>query len=54
MLPLGIYLKCRMMRQLGKRGLARVIEKLDGGLETLLGKQLEGGIDLSGGQGGII
>jgi ATP-binding cassette, subfamily B, bacterial len=29
---------------------ARVIEKLDQGLETLLGKQLEGGIDLSGGQ----
>ncbi|MEH2230659.1 MAG: ABC transporter ATP-binding protein [Nostoc sp.] len=31
-------------------GLARVISNLDRGLETLLGKQLEGGIDLSGGQ----
>ncbi|MEH2442873.1 ABC transporter ATP-binding protein [Nostoc sp.] len=35
---------------IAEAGLARVIEKLDGGLETLLGKQLEGGIDLSGGQ----
>ena len=31
-------------------GLTRVISNLDRGLETLLGKQLEGGIDLSGGQ----
>ncbi|QKQ77507.1 ABC transporter ATP-binding protein [Nostoc sp. TCL240-02] len=38
---------------IAEAGLARVIEKLDGGLETLLGKQ-EGGIDLSRGQGGII
>ncbi|MEH2349374.1 MAG: ABC transporter ATP-binding protein [Nostoc sp.] len=35
---------------IAEAGLAKVIEKLDGGLETLLGKQLEGGIDLSGGQ----
>ncbi|MCC5611268.1 ABC transporter ATP-binding protein/permease [Nostoc sp. CHAB 5834] len=35
---------------IAEAGLARVIEKLDHGLETLLGKQLEGGIDLSGGQ----
>ncbi|WP_392480802.1 ABC transporter ATP-binding protein [Nostoc sp. C110] len=35
---------------IAEAGLARVIEKLDQGLETLLGKQLEGGIDLSGGQ----
>jgi ATP-binding cassette, subfamily B, bacterial len=35
---------------ISEAGLARVIEKLDQGLETLLGKQLEGGIDLSGGQ----
>lgn len=35
---------------IAEAGLARVIEKLDGGLETILGKQLEGGIDLSGGQ----
>ncbi|MEH1941541.1 MAG: ABC transporter ATP-binding protein [Nostoc sp.] len=35
---------------IAEAGLARVIEKLDRGLETLLGKQLEGGIDLSGGQ----
>ncbi len=31
-------------------GMTPVIEKLDQGLETLLGKHLEGGIDLSGGQ----
>ncbi|MCW5314430.1 ATP-binding cassette domain-containing protein [Nostoc sp. KVJ3] len=35
---------------IAEAGLSRVIEKLDRGLETLLGKQLEGGIDLSGGQ----
>ncbi|MEA5601659.1 ABC transporter ATP-binding protein [Nostoc sp. UHCC 0252] len=35
---------------IAEAGLTRVIEKLDQGLETLLGKQLEGGIDLSGGQ----
>ncbi|MEH2397164.1 ABC transporter ATP-binding protein [Nostoc sp.] len=35
---------------IAETGLARVIQKLDHGLETLLGKQLEGGIDLSGGQ----
>ncbi|MDZ8109017.1 MAG: ABC transporter ATP-binding protein [Nostoc sp. DedQUE12a] len=35
---------------IAEAGLTRVIEKLDGGLETLLGKQLEGGVDLSGGQ----
>ncbi|MEH2052026.1 ABC transporter ATP-binding protein [Nostoc sp.] len=35
---------------IAEAGLARVIQKLDHGLETLLGKQLEGGIDLSGGQ----
>ncbi|MEH2267358.1 MAG: ABC transporter ATP-binding protein [Nostoc sp.] len=35
---------------IAEAGLARVIENLDQGLETLLGKQLEGGIDLSGGQ----
>ncbi|WP_375503198.1 ATP-binding cassette domain-containing protein [uncultured Nostoc sp.] len=35
---------------IAEAGLARVIDKLDQGLETLLGKQLEGGIDLSGGQ----
>ncbi|WP_292764678.1 ABC transporter ATP-binding protein [Nostoc sp. NOS(2021)] len=35
---------------IGEAGLVGVIEKLDHGLETLLGKQLEGGIDLSGGQ----
>ncbi|MEH2109681.1 ABC transporter ATP-binding protein [Nostoc sp.] len=35
---------------IAEAGLARVIQKLDRGLETLLGKQLEGGIDLSGGQ----
>ncbi|MEA5627165.1 ABC transporter ATP-binding protein [Nostoc sp. UHCC 0251] len=35
---------------IAEAGLARVIDKLDHGLETLLGKQLEGGIDLSGGQ----
>lgn len=37
-------------KAIAEAGLARVIEKLDHGLETLLGKQLEGGIDLSGGQ----
>jgi ATP-binding cassette, subfamily B, bacterial len=31
-------------------GLTRVIKNLNQGLETLLGKQLEGGMDLSGGQ----
>ncbi|MBD2611227.1 MAG: ABC transporter ATP-binding protein [Nostoc sp. GBBB01] len=35
---------------IAEAGLTRVIEKLDRGLETLLGKQLEGGVDLSGGQ----
>ncbi|MEH2467180.1 ABC transporter ATP-binding protein [Nostoc sp.] len=35
---------------IAKAGLAGVIQNLDHGLETLLGKQLEGGIDLSGGQ----
>ncbi|MBE9105187.1 ABC transporter ATP-binding protein [Nostoc cf. edaphicum LEGE 07299] len=35
---------------IAEAGLARVISNLDRGLETLLGKQLEGGIDLSGGQ----
>ena len=35
---------------IAEAGLARVIQKLDRGLQTLLGKQLEGGIDLSGGQ----
>ncbi len=35
---------------IAEAGLARVIQNLDQGLETLLGKQLEGGIDLSGGQ----
>ncbi|MBC1224578.1 ABC transporter ATP-binding protein [Nostoc sp. UCD121] len=35
---------------IAEAGLTRVMEKLDQGLETLLGKQLEGGIDLSGGQ----
>ncbi|MEH2121140.1 hypothetical protein [Nostoc sp.] len=35
---------------IAKAGLARVIQNLDHGLETLLGKQLESGIDLSGGQ----
>ncbi|MEH1978564.1 hypothetical protein [Nostoc sp.] len=35
---------------IAEAGLARVIQKLDHGLETLLGKQLEGGIDLSGGK----
>lgn len=35
---------------IAKAGLAGVIPNLDHGLETLLGKQLEGGIDLSGGQ----
>ncbi|MEH1938318.1 MAG: ABC transporter ATP-binding protein [Nostoc sp.] len=35
---------------IAEAGLARVIQNLDHGLETLLGKQLEGGIDLSGGQ----
>lgn len=31
-------------------GMTKVIDKLENGLETLLGKQLEGGVDLSGGQ----
>jgi len=35
---------------IAEAGLTRVIEKLDRGLETLLGRQLEGGVDLSGGQ----
>ncbi|WP_334933394.1 ABC transporter ATP-binding protein [Nostoc sp.] len=35
---------------IAEAGLTRVISNLDRGLETLLGKQLEGGIDLSGGQ----
>ncbi|MBN3923289.1 ABC transporter ATP-binding protein [Nostoc sp. NMS4] len=35
---------------IAEAGLARVISNLDRGLETLLGKQLESGIDLSGGQ----
>ncbi|MEH2364228.1 ABC transporter ATP-binding protein [Nostoc sp.] len=35
---------------IAEAGLAKVIQNLDRGLETLLGKQLEGGIDLSGGQ----
>lgn len=35
---------------IAKAGFAGVIQNLDHGLETLLGKQLEGGIDLSGGQ----
>lgn len=35
---------------IAEAGLTKVIEKLDRGLETLLGKQLEGGVDLSGGQ----
>ncbi len=35
---------------IAEAGITRVIEKLDQGLETLLGKQLEGGVDLSGGQ----
>ncbi|MDM9584615.1 ABC transporter ATP-binding protein [Nostoc sp. GT001] len=35
---------------IAEAGLAKVIQNLDQGLETLLGKQLEGGIDLSGGQ----
>ncbi|MEJ6483779.1 ABC transporter ATP-binding protein [Nostoc punctiforme UO1] len=39
-----------IMEAIAEAGLTRVIEKLDQGLETLLGKQLEGGIDLSGGQ----
>ncbi|MEH1816092.1 MAG: hypothetical protein V7L09_27310 [Nostoc sp.] len=39
-----------IMEAIAEAGLARVISNLDGGLETLLGKQLEGGIDLSGGQ----
>ncbi|MEH1951518.1 MAG: ABC transporter ATP-binding protein [Nostoc sp.] len=39
-----------IMEAIAEAGLARVISNLDRGLETLLGKQLEGGIDLSGGQ----
>ena len=39
-----------IMEAIAEAGLTRVISNLDGGLETLLGKQLEGGIDLSGGQ----
>lgn len=39
-----------IMGAIAEAGLAKVIQNLDRGLETLLGKQLEGGIDLSGGQ----
>ncbi|MEH2206486.1 MAG: ABC transporter ATP-binding protein [Nostoc sp.] len=39
-----------IMKAIAEAGLTRVISNLDRGLETLLGKQLEGGIDLSGGQ----
>ncbi|MDZ7952451.1 ABC transporter ATP-binding protein [Nostoc sp. DedQUE09] len=39
-----------IMEAIAEAGLTKVISNLDRGLETLLGKQLEGGIDLSGGQ----
>ncbi|MDZ8088990.1 MAG: ABC transporter ATP-binding protein [Nostoc sp. DedQUE12b] len=39
-----------IMKAIAEAGLTKVISNLDRGLETLLGKQLEGGIDLSGGQ----
>jgi ATP-binding cassette, subfamily B, bacterial len=35
---------------IAEAGITKIVEKLDQGLETLLGKQLEGGVDLSGGQ----
>lgn len=35
---------------IAEAGMTKVIDKLENGLETLLGKQLEGGVDLSGGQ----
>ncbi|BAZ16456.1 ABC transporter-related protein [Calothrix sp. NIES-4071] len=35
---------------IAETGMTKVIDKLENGLETLLGKQLEGGVDLSGGQ----
>ncbi len=35
---------------IAETGMTKVIDKLENGIETLLGKQLEGGVDLSGGQ----
>ncbi|MBD1920777.1 ABC transporter ATP-binding protein [Microcoleus sp. FACHB-831] len=39
-----------IMRAISRAGIASKIESLPQGLETPLGKQLEGGVDLSGGQ----
>ncbi|GAA6621922.1 ABC transporter ATP-binding protein [Scytonema sp. NUACC26] len=39
-----------IQQAIAEAGMAEVVEKLEQGLETLLGKQLEGGVDLSGGQ----
>ena len=39
-----------IQQAIAEAGMTRVIENLAQGTETLLGKQLEGGIDLSGGQ----
>lgn len=39
-----------IMRAISQAGIASKIESLPQGLETFLGKQLEGGVDLSGGQ----
>ncbi len=39
-----------IIEAIAKAGMTDVIEKLDQGMETLLGKQLEEGVDLSGGQ----
>ncbi|WP_026736349.1 ABC transporter ATP-binding protein [Fischerella sp. PCC 9605] len=39
-----------IQQAIAEAGMTRVIENLAQGMETLLGKQLEGGVDLSGGQ----
>lgn len=40
----------RVGRAVSKAGLEQVVEKLPGGLETALGKVLDGSVDLSGGE----
>ncbi len=42
--------KCAIQDAIAEAGISRMIESLPQGLETPLGKQLEGGVELSGGQ----